>query len=164
MQLHEGDMEPLIPSHLKVNGRNQLCGVAHTEVWLNAMTDGRSLSWRRTSTLRWMENCSRLNCRCIQFWDLLAIPSGWAAITGPQMWNNRSLHWKEQMNIDSGVGLIGTIVFPEGELMTWSQLGDIWRPITAAAPMVTWFCCTLECFLIRQRRSPAINIALSAAR
>lgn len=25
------------------------------------------------------------------------------------------------MNIDSGGGLIGTIVFPEGELMTWSQ-------------------------------------------
>lgn len=29
------------------------------------------------------------------------------------------------MNIDSGLGLIGTVVFPEGELMTWSQLGDI---------------------------------------
>lgn len=29
------------------------------------------------------------------------------------------------MNIDSGVALIGTIVFLEGELVTWSQLGDI---------------------------------------
>lgn len=66
------------------------------------------------------------------------------------------------MNIDSGVGLIGTIVFPEGELVTWNHLGDIWRPITAAALMVTWFRCTSECFLIHQRRSPAINIALSA--
>lgn len=47
------------------------------------------------------------------------------AVTVPQMGNNGSLHQKEQMNIDSEAGLIGTIVFPKGEVMTWSQLGDI---------------------------------------
>lgn len=144
----------------EVNGRARLCGGARAQVWVNAMTDGLDLRCRDghaacdryNSAADWIADALRFGT--FKGSALLVILLGWAAITASQMWNNGLLHQKEQMNVDSGVGLIGTIVFPEGELMTWSQLGDIWRPITAAALMVTWFRCTSECFLIRQRRSP----------
>lgn len=150
MKPNNGDVEPLIPSGLMLNGQNwlQMAQIVVVETDFQPATDGKPQPMSAQTRL----DLGPLWMRALLV--ILSLQPVYSVVTASQMWNNGSLHWKEQMNIDSGLGLIGTVVFPEGELMTWSQLGDIWRPITAAALMVAWFCCTSECFLIRQRRSP----------
>lgn len=90
----------------------------------------------------------------------------WAAITGTQMcqmWHNGSLHWKDEINTDSEISLIGRLVFPKG--WTCDVKSSRWHMETNYSACTAWnlVCCTSNCAsLIHEQRSLAINIALPA--